>query len=257
MPSLCIHGHFYQPPRFDPWLDEVLPESSAAPFHNWNQRISRECYEPLAFARRMDSRGFIFNIINCYEYISFNFGPTLLTWMEKHSPNTYERVLEGDRLSIEKYGRGNAMAQVYHHVIMPLSTEHDRSIEIQWSIHDFEYRYGRRPEGMWLAETAVCTNTLESLARAGIEFTILAPRQARAVARIDSDHWQEVDETTLDTDQPYLVLLPSGRKISVFFYDGPASQAVAFERLLSNGQEFWQRLIRRSGRPLLSLATDG
>ncbi|WP_045212855.1 DUF3536 domain-containing protein [Desulfonatronovibrio magnus] len=257
MSHLCIHGHFYQPPRFDPWLDEVLPEASAAPFHNWNQRIDRESYAPLAYARRMDSQGYVFNIINCYEYISFNFGPTLLSWMERHSPDTYARILEGDRKSIQHFGHGNAMAQAYHHIIMPLSTDHDRNIEISWSIADFEHRYQRKPEGMWVGETAVCTDTLEALAAAGIKFTILAPRQAESVAPLDSDDWRRIDEGTLDTDQPYLIQLPSGNEISVFFYDGPLSQAVAFEKLLRDGGGFWHRLTSRKTTAMLSLATDG
>lgn len=254
---LCIHGHFYQPPRFDPWLDEVLPEASAAPFINWNERINRECYAPLAFARRMDSQGYIFSIINCYEYISFNFGPTILSWMEKHRPEIYQRILEGDRKSVGHFGKGNAMAQIYHHIIMPLSTDHDRDIEINWSIVDFEHRYGRRPEGMWLAETAVCTDTLEALARAEIKFTILAPRQAEAVSGLNDENWMEVSEQTLDNDRPYLVRLPSGNEIVVFFYDGPLSQAVAFEQLLVDGRHFWDRLLTRKDCRLLSLATDG
>ena len=255
--KLCVHGHFYQPPRYDPWLEEVLPEASAAPFINWNERINRECYYPLAFARRMDSRGNVSNILNCYEYISFNFGPTILSWMEKHSPDTYERILEADRKSAVRLGKGNAMAQVYHHIIMPLSTDLDRDTEIHWSVVDFEYRYGRRPEGMWLAETAVCTDTLEALARAGIKFTILAPSQAEAVRKLGSKCWEEVNEQTLKTDRPYLVRLPSGNEIAVFFYDGPLSQAVAFERLLNDGKEFWQRLVANNHSRLLNLATDG
>lgn len=257
MSRLCVHGHFYQPPRFDPWLEEVLPEASAAPFHNWNQRICRECYFPLAYARRMDSNGYIFNMINCYEYMSFNFGPTILSWMERHSPDTYKMILEGDRKSVERFGHGNAMAQVYHHVIMPLSTDHDREVEIAWSLIDFEHRYGRKAEGIWLAETAVCTETLECLTRAGLKFTILAPRQAEAVAGLEDENWQEVDEGSLDTSKPYLVKLPSGNEISVFFYDGPLSQAVAFEKLLQDGRGFWDRLLSRKDSSLLSLATDG
>lgn len=257
MSKLCIHGHFYQPPRFDPWLEEVLPEASAAPSHNWNKRICRECYFPLAYARRTDSKGYIFNMINCYEYMSFNFGPTILTWMERHSPDTYKMILDGDRKSVERFGHGNAMAQVYHHIIMPLSTDHDREVEINWSLIDFEHRYGRKAEGMWLAETAVCTETLECLARAGLKFTILAPRQAEAVAGLEDENWQEVDESSLDASKPYLVKLPSGNEISVFFYDGPLSQAVAFEKLLQDGRGFWDRLLSRKDSPLLSLATDG
>ncbi|MFP4111299.1 MAG: DUF3536 domain-containing protein, partial [Desulfonatronovibrio sp.] len=256
-PRLCIHGHFYQPPRFDPWLGEVLPEASAAPFSNWNERITRESYLPLAYARRKDSQGNIFNIINCYEHISFNFGPTVLGWMEKHSPDTYQRILEGDRKSARRLGSGNAMAQIYHHVIMPLSTDHDRDIEINWSVLDFQHRYGRRPEGMWLPETAVCNDTLEALARAGIKFTVLAPRQAEAVRALGNEKWHQVDDQNLAKDRAYQVRLPSGREVAVFFYDGPLSQAVAFERLLADGSIFWNRLLAGKSSGLLNLATDG
>ncbi|RQD73829.1 DUF3536 domain-containing protein [Desulfonatronospira sp. MSAO_Bac3] len=253
---LCIHGHFYQPPRFDPWLEEVLPEASAAPFPDWNQRINRESYDPLGAARILDEHGRIERIVNCYEFINFNFGPTILRWMARHSPSTYHKVLEGDRKSIERFGRGNAMAQIYHHIIMPLTTDEDREVEIQWSIQDFQQRFGRRPEGFWLSETAVSTPDLEALARADIRFTVLAPRQAKAIS--DSrGNWHEVDEGTLPKDRPYLVKLPSGREVSVFFYDGPVSQAVAFENLLSDGEGFWQRILANHDQKLLSLATDG
>ena len=254
---LCIHGHFYQPPRFDPWLEEVLPEASAAPFSDWNQRINRESYDPLGNARILSSSGRIEQIINCYEYINFNFGPTILRWMARYSPDTYERILEGDRKSIKLFGRGNAMAQIYHHIIMPLSTDEDRDVEIAWSIQDFESRFKRRPDGFWLSETAVSTPDLEALARAGIKFTVLAPGQAREVSDPEGKNWTRVTEQTLIKDRPYLVRLPSGLQIAVFFYDGPLSQAVAFERLLADGEDFWQRITSRQEEKLLSLATDG
>ena len=254
---LCIHGHFYQPPRVDPWLEAVLPEGSAAPFHDWNERICRECYAPVGYARRSDRFGNIEDMVNCYSWMSFNFGPTLLSWMEHHAPDTYARILEGDRESLIRWGHGNALAQVYHHVIMPLSTELDRSLEIQWAIQDFQNRFGRDPEGMWLAETAVDTATLEGLAHAGISFTILAPRQARAVLHPKTGAEQGVTEETLDTTQAYRVSLPSGRSMAVFFYDGKISQGVAFERLLTDGEQFWNRLAGHHPGGLRNIATDG
>ncbi|BBD08963.1 DUF3536 domain-containing protein [Desulfovibrio ferrophilus] len=255
--QLCIHGHFYQPPREDPWLGEVLPEGSAAPELNWNERICRESYAPLAFARILNDAGQIQDIINAYEWISFNFGPTLLSWMHRHAPETYARILEGDRLSRSRLGFGNAMAQVRHHVIMPLATEREKRVEVAWAVHDFQARYKRLPDGMWLAETAVDTATLEVLAEAGIAYTILAPRQAQAVTELGSELWQDVHEGTLDITAPYRMDLPSGRSISIFFYHGGLSQAVAFERLLENGEAFWTRVRKALTPGLLSLATDG
>ncbi|NCD25293.1 MAG: DUF3536 domain-containing protein [Deltaproteobacteria bacterium] len=255
--NLCIHGHFYQPPRFDPWLEDVLPEGSAAPEHDWNARIARECYTPLAFARRLDASGMIAELINCYAWMSFNFGPTLLRWMERHAPGTYARIQEADRLGLARLGHGNALAQVYHHAIMPLATELDKNLEIGWAIQDFEARFNRAPEGMWLAETAVDIPTLTALAEAGIAFTILAPRQARAVRGGDGGAFQPVTEDNLDTTRPYLVRLPQGKSISVFFYDSPVSRAVAFERLLENGEQFWTRLGHGFGGGLRHIATDG
>jgi len=269
--QLCIHGHFYQPPREDPWLDVVLPEGSAAPSPDWNQRITRESYAPLARARRLDPLGRITEIMNCYEWMSFNAGPTLLNWMAKAEPEFVSLMVQGDEASIARLGHGNALAQIYHHHIMPLASQLDKELEVSWAVDDFMVRFGRKPEGMWLSETAVDTPTLETLAAAGILFTILAPSQARAVAPLDGrgagdakagvlpDNavWTPVDQDSLDIRQPYFVQLPSGRSISVFFYDGPLSQAVAFERLLADGETFWRRIVRESGPGLLSLATDG
>jgi len=255
--ALCVHGHFYQPPRFDPWLEDVLPEGSAAPDHDWNARITRECYAPLAWARRLDGMGMIQELVNCYAWMSFNFGPTLLRWMELHAPETYARVLDGDRQSLARLGHGNALAQVYHHAIMPLATELDKDLEITWAVQDFRTRFGRAPEGMWLAETAVDLPTLEALAEAGIRFTILAPRQAQAVRRCGDDEFHPVSEDSLDTTRPYLVRLSQGKSITVFFYDGPVSRAVAFERLLGSGENFWTRLGGAFTDGLRSIATDG
>lgn len=260
---LCIHGHFYQPPREDPWLREVLPEGSAAPGLHWNERICRESYGPLGWARRTDNDGHITEIINCYAWMSFNLGPTLLSWMERGNPDAYGRVLAGDRESLERWGHGNAMAQIYHHVIMPLATPLDRGVEVAWGLADFRARFGREAEGMWLSEAAVDTASLEVLAAQGVRFVILAPRQAKAVASLDKDDWSPVEEGNLDVTQAYEVKLPSGKSMSVFFYHGGLSQAVAFERLLEDGENFWNRLKgffdhRGNSRPtLLALATDG
>jgi hypothetical protein len=241
----------------DPWLGEVLPEGSAAPALNWNARITRESYAPLAFARRLDAAGRIVEVFNAYEWISFNFGPTLLSWMQAEEPAAYARVLDGDRRSARRLGFGNAMAQVAHHQILPLASDLDKEIEVAWAVADFVARYGRAPEGMWLAEAAVDTPTLEVLAAAGLAYTVLAPRQAEAVRDLDNGAWTPVDEGSLDVLEPYAVRLPSGRSIAVFFYHGPLSQAVAFERLLDDGGNFWRR-IRGAAKPgLLSLATDG
>lgn len=254
---LCIHGHFYQPPRIDPWLEDVPPEGSAAPEHDWNARINRECYTPLAYARRLDNNGNISELINCYAWMSFNFGPTLLGWMERHAPQTYARIVRADKESVARLGHGNALAQVYHHAIMPLATDMDRELEITWAMQDFAARFGRQPEGMWLAETAVDIPTLTALSNAGIRFTILAPRQAKSVRLADTGAKQDVAANTLDTTRPYVVKLPTGRDITVFFYHGPTSQAVAFERLLENGEQFWSRLNGSFSSGLQNIATDG
>ncbi|WP_300164947.1 DUF3536 domain-containing protein [Solidesulfovibrio sp.] len=254
--ALCIHGHFYQPPREDPWLGHILPEGSAAPSRHWNERICRESYTPMARARRLDGAGRIVELLNCYEWMSFNVGPTLLSWMARSAPETYARILEADKASLTRLGHGNALAQVYHHVILPLASQLDKELEVAWAVADFRARFGRAPEGMWLAETAVDTPTLEALAAAGIRFTILAPSQAEAVSD-DGKSWQGVDAGSLDIRRPYKVPLPSGKPMAVFFYHGPLSQAVAFERLLADGEQFFRRLSGAAGQGLLSLATDG
>jgi len=254
--ALCIHGHFYQPPREDPWLGRILPEGSAAPAIHWNERICRESYAPLARARRQDGGGRIAELVNCYALMSFNAGPTLMSWMARSAPDTYARILEADRDSLARLGHGNALAQIYHHVIMPLASPRDKTLEVRWAVDDFTARFKRAPEGMWLSETAVDTPTLEALADAGILFTILAPSQATAVSD-DGRNWRDVDAGSLDIREPYAVRLPSGRTIAVFFYHGPLSQAVAFDHLLADGEQFFRRLSGVAGQGLLSLATDG
>ena len=260
MRSICIHGHFYQPPRENPWLEAIELQESALPYHDWNERIAAECYAPNGSARILDARGRILKIVNNYGRISFNFGPTLLTWMENEAPETYATILDGDRQSVARFnGHGSAMAQPYNHVIMPLASRRDRETQILWGISDFEARFQRKPEGMWLPETAVDLETLELMSEAGIRFTVLAPYQAKRVRRGQGD-WKTVGES-IDTTRPYLCRLPSGREISIFFYDSPASRAVAFEGLLNSGERFADRLMSRfatSTEPqIVNIATDG
>jgi alpha-amylase/alpha-mannosidase (GH57 family) len=260
---ICVHGHFYQPPRENPWLEAVELQDSAHPYHDWNERVTAECYAPNSAARLLDADRRIVDIISNYERISFNFGPTLLSWMETAVPAVYRAVLEADRVSRERRGgHGNAIAQVYNHLIMPLANERDKRTQVLWGIRDFEHRFRRYPEGMWLAETAVDADTLEVLARQGIRYTILAPRQASRIRKIGEEEWRDVGDSRIDPSRAYLCTLPSGRVITLFFYDGPISQAVAFEKLLNRGEDFAERLLGgfdgdRDWPQLIHIATDG
>ncbi|MBV8206560.1 MAG: DUF3536 domain-containing protein [Acidobacteria bacterium] len=261
---LCIHAHFYQPPRENPWLEAVEGQDSAYPYHDWNERITAECYAPNSASRVLDPDGRIVEIVNNYSQISFNFGPTLLSWMEQGAPRVYAAIQEADRVSAARFsGHGSAIAQVYNHMILPLANRRDKVTQALWGIADFERRFGRPPEGMWLAETAADIETLEVLAELGIRFTILAPNQAARVRPLAGEEdWQDVSGARIDPTQPYVQRLPSGREISLFFYDGPISRAVAFEGLLSNGERFADRLMsgfseQRDRPQLMHIATDG
>ncbi len=260
---LCIHAHFYQPPRENPWLEDIELQDSAYPYHDWNERITAQCYGPNTASRILDRDKRIIEIVNNYARISFDFGPTLLSWLEKHAPDVYRLVLEADRNGQKLFsGHGPAMAQAYNHMIMPLANRRDKRTQVVWGIKDFESRFGRSPEGMWLPETAVDLETLDILAWAGIKFTILAPHQGKRIRRIGRDEWEDVGGGRIDPKIPYLCKLPSGRAISLFFYDGPPSQEVAFAGLLNNGEVFAQRLLGlfdENGRhnQLAHIATDG
>jgi alpha-amylase/alpha-mannosidase (GH57 family) len=260
---ICIHGHFYQPPRENAWLEVIEVQDSAHPYHDWNERVAAECYAPNAASRILDERKIIRDIVNNYAKISFNFGPTLLSWMEENDPETYRAILDADKESIKNFGgHGSALAQVYNHMILPLANRRDKETQVLWGIRDFEFRFGRKPEGMWLSETAVDTETLEVLAQSGILFTILAPRQAKAFRKIGETHWHELTTGGIDTRVPYRYLLPSGNSITLFFYDGPLSQGVAFNGLLNNGQKFAEELLTAFSQPgahrqLVHIATDG
>ena len=260
---ICIHGHFYQPPREDPWLGVVEEQESAHPYHDWNERITAECYAPNASSPILDGNDRIVRTINNYAKISFNFGPTLLSWMDRHKPDVYRAILEADRLSQQRFsGHGSAIAQVYNHMIMPLAGKRDKQTQVIWGIKDFQKRFERFPEGMWLPETAVDLETLETLAESNIKFTILAPHQVRTVKEIERGEWQDMSGGRIDPTMAYLCYLPSGRSIAIFVYDGPISRDVAFGELLNNGALFAERLLgafssQRDWPQMVHTATDG
>lgn len=263
MRFVCIHGHFYQPPRENPWLEAIEWQDGAYPYHDWNEKVAAECYAPNTAARILGEDGKIFRILNNYSWISFNYGPTLLSWMEANAQDTYEAILRADQLSRKRFsGHGSAMAQPYNHMILPLANERDKRTQVLWGIEDFKTRFGREPEGMWLPETAVDVKTLEVLTEFGLRFTVLSPYQARRVRPIKGGEWQDVRGGRVDPSVPYLIRLPSGKTISVFFYDGTIAQAIAFGGLLDNGKRVAESLVnavpKDGGTPRLShIATDG
>lgn len=262
---LTIHGHFYQPPRENPWLEAIELQDSALPFHDWNERICKECYNPNSVSRIVDNKNQILDIVNNYQYMSFNFGPTLLSWMEEFAPLTYERIIKADIDSISEHsGHGNALAQVYNHMIMPLANAHDKETQVKWGIRDFEYRFGRKPEGIWLAETAVDDATLKVLVDNGIKFTILSPYQALKIRKTGDKEWKDVSWGNIDPARSYKYTLKgdSKKSIALFFYDGAISKSVAFDELLKDGNRFIKRLKEgvsetRNYPQLVNIATDG
>lgn len=244
--SVVIHGHFYQPPREDPWIDLVEREISAAPFHDWNQRVDHECYRAVLAARVVGEDGSIRRIVNTLEWISFNVGPTLLEWMEKEAPATYRGILAADRASMIRLGAGNAIAMPYHHTILPLASYHDKVTEVRWGIADFRRRFGREPVGMWLPETAVDDETLDVLAMEGIHFTLLAPHQLTKLP---------------PAGLPGRYQTGRGRSIVIIPYDGGMSHDVAFGPLVRSADLWLRRLLEpplpARGPRLESVATDG
>jgi alpha-amylase/alpha-mannosidase (GH57 family) len=266
---IAIHGHFYQPPRENPWLEVVETEESAHPFHDWNERITFECYRPNARARIVDGRRKILDIYNNYSSISFNFGPTLLSWLEEKFPSVYQKVIEADREGFKRFGHGNAIAQAYHHIIMPLANERDKETEVLWGIADFEKRFHRTPDAMWLPETAVNYPTLQVLAKHGVQYLILSPFQALRTRPFGGKKWTDVSQGRIDSTQPYRCFVkdPSGKKltdqfIDIFFYDGVISHGVSFGDLLRDGSVFCDQFLKAyqssEKRPqLIHIATDG
>ncbi|MDY6937224.1 MAG: DUF3536 domain-containing protein [Cyanobacteriota bacterium] len=267
---VTIHGHFYQPPRENPYLDAIERQPGAAPFHNWNERIYHECYRPNAFARIFNDRGELVGIVNNYEYLSFNIGPTLMTWLEAYDRQVYEKILEADRKSCERLnGHGNAIAQAYNHIILPLANERDKYTQIRWGIEDFRSRFGRDPEGMWLAEAAVDYPTLDALVAEGIKFIVLAPSQVERCRSMPTEsdphpEWHAVGGGQIDPTRPYRCYLKTqpDAYIDIFFYDGPISRDMGFNDVLESSHNFAGRLglaVRGDFRPaqLISVATDG
>jgi alpha-amylase/alpha-mannosidase (GH57 family) len=265
---VTVHGHFYQPPRENPYLDTIERQPSANPFHDWNERIHYECYRPNAFARVLNDRGEVVGIVNNYEYLSFNIGPTLMSWLERYDVEVYQRILEADRKSCDRLnGHGNAIAQVYNHIIMPLANQRDKYTQIRWGKEDFRSRFNRDPEGMWLAETAVDYATLEVLVAEGIKFIVLAPSQAERCRLIPNNdqpvtQWLEVGGSQIDPTRPYRCFIADGNYIDIFFYDGPISRDMGFNEALSHSHHFAGRIgqaVRGDHRPaqLISVATDG
>lgn len=260
---ICIHGHFYQPPRENPWLEKVEFQESAQPYHDWNERIVAECYAPNAVSRIMDPQWRIIGLINNYSRISFNFGPTLLYWLSAHNPEVYESIVNADKESVVNFsGHGSAIAQVYNHMIMPLANRKDKETQVSWAIRDFQERFKRDPEGMWLPETAVDTETLEILSENGIKFTILSPHQASKIRKLGSKNWIDVSGEKIDPRRAYLCSLPSGKNISLFFFDKRTATDIAFGNLLNNGEAFAKRLLdafkdNPNETLLESVASDG
>jgi alpha-amylase/alpha-mannosidase (GH57 family) len=259
-----MHGHFYQPPRDNPWTNEIEQQPSAAPFHDWNERIFQECYKPNTEAVIVDETGKVLRRVNNYEYLNFNFGPTLLSWIETKHPNTYAKILEADKKSIAAHnGHGNAIAQVYNHIIMPLANKRDKTTQVKWGIKDFEHRFNRKPEGMWLAETACNNATLEVLIEEGIKYTILDPSQAEKIRKIGTTNWEDVIGGRVNPKLPYRYFSKKQfGYIDIFFYDGPLSKNLAFDDVVFDAKRLMDsidsaKMNNYDEDQLIALAVDG
>ena len=259
MTALIIHGHFYQPPRENPWTGLIERQPGAHPYHDWNERIQAECYGPNAFVRVLGHGNRDEDLANNYASISFNFGPTLLSWLEWHHPKTYRRILDADKTSAQKRGgHGNAISQAYGHAILPLCNDRDRLTQVLWGLADFRFRFGREPEAMWLPETACNDETLELLIEQGLRYVILAPGQAERVRTAEGD-WHNVSDGSIDTSRAYRYShrRQPGRSIAIFFYDGPLAHAIAFENALRSSQLLVSMFTAAERGPLVNVATDG
>jgi len=255
---ITVHGHFYQPPRENPWTGQIELQPDAAPSRDWNERVYSECYGPNASVAIPTPEGQQ-RVVNNFEKLSFNVGPTLMAWMERAHTDTYERIIHADRKSVETLGHGNAIAQAFHHTILPLASARDIRTQIRWGLADFRYRFGRPAEGMWLPETAANAATLAILAEEGVGFTILASRQAARWKEQDGE-WVDVEEQPIDTHLPYRYRHPNDpeKSIAIFFYDGDLAQEIAFGNLGSSAERFLDAFTSRAGDGgLVHAATDG
>jgi alpha-amylase/alpha-mannosidase (GH57 family) len=257
MRRIAVHAHFYQPPREDPATGRVPAQPGAAPFHDWNERVHAESYRPNTQASIPE--GDVERIVNNFDRLSFNVGPTLLSWMESADPETYGRIIEADRRSTARLGHGNGIAQAFHHTILPLSPLRDVRTQVRWGLADFRLRFGREAEGMWLPETAANDDVLSVLIDEGVAFTILAPSQARRWREPDGQ-WQT---PPVDTRVPYRYLHPDGssRELAIFFYDGDIAKQIAFEAAGSDASRFLDLFEARMEGDrddlLIHAATDG
>jgi alpha-amylase/alpha-mannosidase (GH57 family) len=257
---VAIHGHFYQPPRESPWLERIEVQDSAAPYHDWNARVTAECYGPNTAARTVDAQNRILDVVDNFAALAFDVGPTLMAWLELERPDVYRAILEADRASRAVRGHGNAIAQAYGHAILPLCSRRDKVTQVRWGLADFRRRFGREADGMWLPETAADRETLEVLSEEGVRFTLLAPAQAAGVREPGGD-WRP-GATALDSRRAYRWEGSPGRPLALFFYDGPISHGVAFDGLLRSGDAMATRLLagfdEGAAHPqLVQIATDG
>ncbi len=265
MINICIHGHFYQPPRENPWTGEIEKQDSAAPFHDWNEKIYQECYKTNAHARIINDKGVVLKEINNYAYLNFNFGPTLLNWIKIKHPETYKEIIEADKQSIHLHnGHGNAIAMAYNHIIMPLANEHDKITQVKWGLKDFEFHFGRKSESIWLPETACNWDTIEVLISEGIKYIILDVSQAEKIRKIGDESWTDVSNGSIDPKMPYRCFsqVKPEKYTDIFFYDGPISKAIAFEDVLKNSVNLLDKIIQAVPQnsvenPIVSVATDG
>lgn len=263
--NVCIHGHFYQPPRENPWTGEIEKQPGASPYHDWNEKIYQECYKPNAMALILNDKGVVLKSVNNYEYLNFNFGPTLLHWIYTKHPDTYKKIIEADMESVKAHhGHGNAIAMAYNHIIMPLANLQDKITQIRWGLKDFEYHFGRKAESIWLPETACNMDTIEVLIQENIRYIILDTSQAESIRKIENIEWMDESHGNLDPKIPYRCSSEKdpAKYINIFFYDGPISKAVAFDDVLGSSNSLLNKILHAAPQNikdgvLINIATDG